>query len=111
MSTLPLTLLPIKDIYSLNIALYIYRTLNVDNSDNNLRTGLPSLSDLHEYSTRNRYDLLVPRFNREKTKNHIHYSGVSIWNTLPNTIRKCSTVASFKYNLKNCLFKLFDQEL
>lgn len=94
-------LLPVDCIYSLSVASYVYRTINAENFDNVLKAKLRTHQDQHSYPTRSRQDYLTPRFNRVKSDSHIHYAGVKLWNEIPNNIKTCPSVLSFKRNLKN----------
>jgi len=99
-----MNMLPLDFVFSLNVALYVYRTLNVRDYDNMLLDKLVTLGDFHDYPVRNRRNLLLPRYNREKSKSHIHYKGATLWNSIPEEIRDSSTVATFKRKLKKYFF-------
>ena len=75
--------LTVDKVFSLNIALYMYRSMYEEGYDSWLKAKLHSIGDFHEYSTRNR----LPRFNKGKTKSHIQYSGVCVWNKIPDFIK------------------------
>jgi hypothetical protein len=44
-------------------------------------------SDIHNISTRYRYNLHVPNTNLSKYKKGVHYSGIKKFNNLPPTIK------------------------
>ena len=56
------------------------------------------------YPLRSRSDpllLQIPRINSKKGQQNIIFSGPTIWNSLPLSIRSCTSVASFKRTFKN----------
>ena len=78
----------------------MFKTLNVINHDDKLLNKLTSHSDRHNYATRNRNYLELPRCSMEKSRNCIHYTGVKIWNDLPNDIKSVKSVGCCKFKLK-----------
>ena len=98
-----MNMLTVEHLYFSNIALYMYRTLNIEKYDDHLKAKLHSFCDLHDYPTRNRFSLRVPRVNKEKSKSHVHCSGVRIWNSIPDGVKGSTSVTSFKHNLKKFL--------
>ena len=81
----------------------MYRTLNDNSHDANLKIKLTSLQDVHSYRTRNNQNLVIPRFRKETTKRCIYFQGVDMWNSIPTVIRDTTTYGSFKAKMKSML--------
>ena len=67
--------------------------------------ALPTQSDNHDYFTRNRNDLMIPRFHRSKTQATIFYRGIIFWNNLPGHIKTLQSSASFKNAVKHMIIE------
>ena len=89
-------LLPVKLIFSLSVVIYIYRTIASGDFDECLYSRICSLGEIHNYETRGRELLVIPRFNKEKSKAHIHYRGVNEWNKLPDIVKQITSLETFK---------------
>ena len=97
--------LPVKLIFSLNVVIYIYRTIIAScDSDECLYSHICSLGEIHNYETRGRELLVIPRLNKEKSKAHIHYRGVNEWNKLPDTVKQITSLETFKRVAKKYMF-------
>ena len=46
----------------------------------------------------NKTDFLIPKPNTELFKGSMSYSGVKVWNNIPNDIRQCQSIQSFTVN-------------
>ena len=55
-------------------------------------------TDIHQEALRSASDnlLYVPKDNIEKFRNSLSYSGSKIWNSIPENIKQCDSVALFK---------------
>lgn len=100
-------LLFLPDIFKFRISLYMCKVLVDSSYDLNLSRKLLTLQDQHEHLTRRRGDFLIPRYRKEKTRSHIHYLSVSVWNNIPNSIKELKTFSSFKRTYKNFLVSSF----
>ena len=60
-------------------------------------------SNIHDYPTRIRNNLVIPRFHRAKTQATIFYRGVILWNDLDLEMRSKRDVKCFKNSLKKKL--------
>jgi exonuclease III len=86
-------ILKLDDLHTFQLAVYGYK-LNARGA-----FTLP----VHEYHTRNR-DHAVPRFQRLTiSQRALSYAVPHVWNTLPTSIKDCSSVGVFKKLLKNHL--------
>ena len=86
----------VKLIFSLSVVIYIYRTIASGDIDECLYSLICSLGEIHNDETRGRELLVIPRFNKEKSKAHIHYRGVNEWNKLPDTVKLITSLKTFK---------------
>ena len=57
---------------------------------------LPQMSLHSNYYTRNCKDIKIPRYNLEYVKKGFHYSALTVWNSIPITIRELPTLPQFK---------------
>ena len=95
-----MNLLKIQDLFKYKISLLMFKTLKF--SDNSELLGQLSIfSNLHDHFTRNQEALRIPKFNKKQSKFSIEYQGVSIWNSLPNDIKKINSLLKFKRNIKD----------
>ena len=63
-------------------------------------------SDIHNYNTRNKDLVRVPRAKTTKYQSSFRCNGAKLWNTLPANIRKETTLSSFKLKIKTHLATL-----
>ena len=87
-SFLAMNLLPIDSLFKYSISIYIYRTFKIPNYDRDLHEKLITLQDQHQYPTRNNFNLVIPRYRKEKSKRSLFYSGVKVWNSIPTEIKQ-----------------------
>ena len=59
----------------------------------------------HTYNTRNASNLSTPFYKLNICHNFLHYRAVHIWNALPDCIKDCPTIFSFKRKLKSHMLK------
>ena len=60
---------------------------------------LPKHSDIHNYSTRNKF--IAPKCNMRKSEMSINFKSIKVWNMLPADIRTSDSLDVFKDNLRN----------
>ena len=99
--------LKLEDLHRYHTSIYMYKTLH-SGGDNNLLEHLQQHSDLHTYQTRGRNNLVIPKFNRAHSQSHLSYVCAKLWNDLPDHITECNSIYTFKRNLKNYLFSLYN---
>ena len=90
-------ILKIDDLYKHSLGCYIYNNQHL----------LIEHSRSHRYDTRGSNSLLLPRAELRSTEQSVIYNGLKIWDSLPNDIKICSTLSSFKYNYKNFLINQY----
>ena len=98
-----LKFLKLKDIFTLSTSLFVYKTLNnlIDSPINyNIR-------EAGAYNLRNRPHLQIPNHSSKQSERFLHIKGAKIWNDLPESIQRSSTIYSFKRNLKKYLFESY----
>jgi len=91
-----LNLLKLDDLFRLNVALYMYKSLNTIGYDSELSTYVYNNTGYHDYSTRNSLAVTLPLYKCEKTKCCIIYNVCKIWNGLPVIIQNSESVGRFK---------------
>ena len=90
-------ILRIRDIYRLYVGIYMFKQ-QLSNS-----ISYPS----HAYNTRYCNDA-IPSFQRlAQCNKSLSYSGPKIWNSIPVSIRNCSSVVTFKSKYKEYLVNAF----
>ena len=90
-----LNILKLNDIFEVNIAAFTYRYQN---------SLLPSRFEdfyvfnqsVHSYNTRHATDIRIGNVRRTKYKHCLKYRSAKIWNNLPDDMKFCKTIASFR---------------
>ena len=59
--------------------------------------------NIHNYNTRNCKKLNVYRCRTTRRQSFVTYLGPKLWNTLPDSIKDCVSLMSFKVNMKKYL--------
>jgi len=100
----PVELLTFGSVYQYFTAMKLYKTLRLDYH--------PHFSDLyrrllptHDYRTRfnNELHFNIPFYSKIKCNRSFLYQSISTWNSLPDDIKRCSTLLSFKSQLRDWL--------
>ena len=99
-----LNLPSITDIFTLETGIFMYK-LN--------RNQLPEIFNplfkfnniVHSISTRNKNAYRYPFYSKSLTQQSVEYSGVKVWNTLPNDIKSLQSKLLFSSKLKHHLSK------
>ena len=87
-----MNLLKIGDLYKQRVLLHMYKSELTHSIEPN-----------HIYSTRNAYDIILPRFNRTRSQRTIFYKGIILWNNLPENIKTIRSLNTFKTSVKSIL--------
>ena len=91
-------ILKIDDQYKLSLACYIYRNQEL----------LDNFVNAHHYDTRYRYLPLPPRERLRSTEQSVIFNAIKIWRTLPQNIKDCTSINSFKYKYKRLLLDSYN---
>ena len=91
-------ILKVHDMYKHYIASYVYANSNL----------IIAHRTHHSYDTRNNDQLLAPRVRLRTTEQSIAYNAVLIWNDVPDEIKTCPSIVSFKFNYKNYLLNQYN---
>ena len=94
-------IMKLDDIYRLRASMYMYRVLNLEECpslQHHLMLEYPAQQDHH---IRNANSLREPFPRVESVRMSFRYQFVNIWNNIPNNIKNCRTLKSFKKNLIN----------
>ena len=93
--------LNVKNTCLFNTAVTVYKQLNNYYPQNVV--NLPTVNDTTGSTTRQRYDLCVPRVNTQSGGRALCVRGPSLWNLLPPHIKKTTSLHSFKTKLRQFL--------
>ena len=96
-----LKLLKVNDIFKLNLGTYMYKNLDKFSLNRHI----------HVHSTRSGFNQYIPSFQRlTLTLNQsIYYQVPANWNNIPDAIKECRSLKSFKFNYKNWILAAYDQ--
>ena len=82
-------ILKIDDLHKLRICTYMFKHRNV-----------LSHADIHSHNTRNRNDLILPRYNKARSQSSWMYRGILEWNSLPEETKNIRSLTAFKNSIK-----------
>ena len=99
-----LNLLSINDIFTLETDIFVYE-LNRDQLLEIFNPLFKFNNIVHCISTRNKNANHYPFYAKSSTKQSIEYSGVKVWNALPNDIKSLQSKSLFSSKLKHLLSK------
>ena len=88
-----------EDRYKYMVSNLMFKSIN-NLASNYLCDQITMMRDIVPYETRSTLnnDVYVPKCKNEKIKQSFIYNGATIWNKLPNKVKECKTLNSFKYN-------------
>ena len=92
--------LKLPDLFKYQTAIYIYKTLNLQNFDPFLNNDLELTSNLHDHNTRNINHILPQHYNLSKTKFSMKNIGTKIFNEIPIEINNMNSLYKFKIKMK-----------
>ena len=95
-----LKLLPVSDLLYIRDAVQMYKCMN-NLAPSYLSQLFTKRSQTHSFLTRNRDSLQLPRCRTALAQQSFVFRGVTIWNSLPEELRNCSSIVSFKNQLKS----------
>ena len=75
-----INILKLSDLYNPSLGSHVFNYIKSQN--NNLTSRLHPNSEIHNHNTRNRTNLVVPRFNRSATQSNFMHSSITEWNKL-----------------------------
>lgn len=80
--------------------IYIYKLCSRIHSE---RNRYRKRSDIHDHDTRNKGNLELVKQNREKYKKSPYYAGITIYNSLPSSLKDIVELRVFKNKLRSIL--------
>ena len=101
-----LKLLKIDEIFTENIAVYIYNTLKMGQNAN-VSDALVHHRSIHDHNTRNRDQLVLPRNQKSRTQKGFLFRGIKEWNNINQEIKNSKNVRAFRRNVKNFLLSKY----
>ena len=87
-----MNLLKLEDLYKQRVLLYMFKA---DYFSTN--------ATIHNYPTRNSNNIVIPLFNRARTQCTIFYTGIILWNSLPENTKSIRGEKTFKGTIKTML--------
>ena len=94
------SILKLKDIYLFQLGIYMFKLKEKD------AIAYPT----HTYATRTR-NLAVPSYQRlAQSQRSLSFCGPYHWNRIPEPIRNCQTIKSFKKMYKNHLLEMYTRD-
>ncbi len=99
--------LPVSKRIMFKILLHVYKTLNGHSPTyltDSIKVYQPSRQGLR--SAKDTSKLVIPHFHRRAGDRAFSVAAPKMWNTLPPTLRSCTTVNGFKSQLKTYLFTI-----
>jgi len=104
-----LNTLKVYDIYSLQLGTFMFQYHHgLLPEDMFINIFFQTNESVHEYNTRHAMDLHVKTTKTKLAENTICIQGALLWNSLPNLIKNCCSVSSFKRALKYHLIGSYD---
>ena len=99
-----LNILTIFDLINYHTSIFMYHYCNGSLPDIFVNY-FANNNHYHTYNTRNASNLSTPFYKLNICHNFLHYRAVHIWNALPDCIKDCPTIFSFKRKLKSHMLK------
>ena len=92
-------ILKINELYKLNLCslVFKYTRPSIDLPSTN---RFQSLANIHSHNTRQNENLAAPRYNLTKSQSSFVYNSIRAWNSLPNEVKSCNSLPTFKRHLK-----------
>ena len=95
-------LLKIDGIFKENISVFFFKTLK-EGQNVTVGESLIQHSEIHDYETRNRESLAIPRIQKSRTQKGFLFRGIKVWNDLNSDVKSSRTAKSFRRNVRNQL--------
>ena len=99
-----LKVLQLQKIHKLNCFIFMFKCLNSDNYPSHRNKILQNTAS-HNYATRNRELLYVPRERLDLCRKSFLNKGISLWNGISTETKSQKTLKSFKTAIKNMLLE------
>ena len=100
--------LKVQDIYSHQLGTFMFQYHhNLLPKDLSINDSFRTNKSIHHHHTRQANDFHVKMSNTKLADNIISIQGALYWNSLPQSIKSCSSVPSFKSNSKKILINTY----
>ena len=99
-----LQILPVNEIYKLKMGELFFKTIKL-NEHQLLTNIIAEISFEHGHNTRNIKNFRLPLIATDMNKRFFLTNAIKFWRNIPENIKNCETLPSFKKNLKNYLFE------
>ena len=98
-------ILKLEDLYKLNLCSHLYSYTN--STENSFYSRINPHSDTHNHYTRNRNNLVLPRYSKTSSQSSFIYQSIKEWGNIPVSIQTSRTIHSFKRTLKKHYYSLY----
>ena len=88
-------LLSVRQILTYNTMIFIYKMLN-NLLPPHLLSNCRFVKDVHEHNTRSKNNFYIDKVNTSFSQNSLYYKGLKQYNELPDYIKNCDNLQSFK---------------
>ena len=99
-----LHILPVTEIYKLKMGELFFKTIKL-NEHQLLVNIIDEISFEHGHNTRNVNNFRLPLIATDMNKRFFLTNAIKFWRIIPENIKICETLPSFKKNLKKFLFE------
>ena len=103
----PNSILKIEDLHQFHTAAYMFKFFS-GVTDGKFLNALRTHSNLHQYSTRNNSNVVLPLFRKSKSQNSLEYVDIKTWNNLSSEICQIPSLKGFKGALKRSLLEKYE---
>ena len=101
-----LKLLKLDEIFTENISVFIFNTLKMGQNAN-ISDAFITHRNMHDYNTRNREHLVLPRNHKSRTQKGFLFRGIKEWNKINPQIKNSNNVRVFRKKVKNLLVSTY----
>ena len=95
-------LLTLSEIYAFKIAVFMFK-VHKNTVPDFFQDYFVANSSVHNYNTRQKNHLHIPRWRNDKMKNSIRVKGVYIWNFVSNHLTTSCDLNMFRRNLRKSI--------
>ena len=96
--------LPVSLYIKYNVLVFIFK-VKTGSAPSYLTSKLTYNNEIHQYNTRQQNNFFIPPRNKKIGTNSVFHKGLNDFNKLPNTIKDCSSILTFKKELKMYLLR------
>ena len=103
-----LSVLTVYDIYLLQCAIHMFLCHN-NSLPESILNHYKLNNTTHNYSTRNSNNFHLPLIRTSSFRKSIFFHGPQVWNSIPQIIKECKTLNSFRKTYKRFLLNIYSE--